>query len=108
MQQEMASSGIGGNGYLVLEEAKINRLINLSTPHYTTYKRILGVLGSDYDFLLTIKLWNGSQYNTEHEIGLAPGSTSVNVLRTDRYGLLNETWAHVVFNVWQQCSGVTC
>ena len=108
LDEKRKSAGLSINNYLVLDKNKITKLVELNSQKYSTYKRILGILGPDYEFQLTIKVWDGSSYNTNHEIGLAPTYTASNILRADRFALLNGNWTNVVLNVWQECSGVTC
>jgi hypothetical protein len=102
------SAGLTINNYLVLDESKIQRLIELSPQKYSTYKRILGILGPNYEFQLMVKAWNGTSYNTQYEVGATPGSGVRNIVRADRFALLNGTWADVMIKVWKECDGITC
>lgn len=102
------SAGLTINNYLVLDENKIQRLDVLNPQKYSTIKRILGILGPDYEFQLIIKVWNGTSYNTEYETGSTPGSSVTDIVRTDRFALLNGNWANVVLKIWKECESVTC
>ena len=102
------SPGLTVKNYLVLDDAKIQRLKALESQKYNVYKRIMGVLGPEYEFQLKINLWNGSSYHVVYEIGMVPGSNATNLVRTDRFALLNSTWTDVVLNLWKECEGVSC
>jgi len=102
------SAGLSINNYLVMDIAKIQRLYDSNAQKYEMYKKILGILGPAYEFQLLINRWDGNNYVTEYEIGAAPNSTAANIVRADRYALLDNNRVNVVFKVWQQCSDVTC
>ena len=102
-------TGMGINTYLVLDESKIQRLSNLNNQKYETYKKLLGILGPQYEFEIRIRPWQGTNYTTQYTIGLPPSSTAQNIVRSDRYALLDGgTRANIIFYLWMECSGVRC
>lgn len=96
------SAGLSIDNYLVLDENKIQRLIALYPQKYTTYKKVLGILGPNYEFQLIIKVWNGTDYSTQYEIGSSPSQNVMDIVRADRFVLLNGEWTDVVLRLWKE------
>lgn len=102
------SAGLTIDNYLVLDENKIQRLDALYPQKYGIYKKTLGILGPNYEFQLMIKVWNGTGYDTQYEVGPNPGPNVLDIVRADRFALLNGEWANVVLKVWKECGGAIC
>jgi len=102
------SGGLVFSDYLVLEVDKIERFDNLSSLKYDACKKILGILGPNYEFGIDVNVLNGSNYVTRYQIGTTVTPISKDIVRADRYALLNGTWTNVVFKVWQECGDAVC
>lgn len=108
VEEKGRSAGLIKNGYLILDSNKVDTFNTLSSSKYDTYKRLLGILGPNYHFQLKIKQWNGVTYSTSHQIGGTPSSLALNIVRKDRFALMNDTWTNIAFLVWQECHGPVC
>ena len=93
------------DGFLVLNQTKISSLV---LGNYQAAKRILGILGPNYEFRLNLAVWNGNAYADTYSIGLIPNSSASEVVRVERFALLNGTWAKVTMKLWKSCEGVLC
>jgi hypothetical protein len=68
-QNKGNSFGILNQNYLVLDWNKIETLSTFNSEKYEVYKTLLGILGPNYEFYLSINMWNGTDYEMIHEIG---------------------------------------
>lgn len=102
------SAGLTINNYMVLDETKIQRLAAWYPQKYNVYKRILGILGPDYEFQLSINVWNGTGYDNTYQIGLIPDSNVSSVVRSDRFALFGGNWTNVMLKIWKNCEKVIC
>ena len=91
--------------FLLLNQTKIN---SLSLANYSEAKTILGVLGPDYELRLDINTWNGTDYMPTYTIGIAPNATASEVVKVERFTLLNNSWAKTTLKLWKSCEDATC
>jgi hypothetical protein len=91
--------------FLVLDSEKIS---SLSSENYSAAKTILGILGPNYEFGITIKVWNGSSYAADYTIGSYPNATAYEIIHLERHVLFNSTWAKASIDLWKSCRHVTC
>ncbi|MFH1317041.1 MAG: hypothetical protein ABII01_05980 [Candidatus Woesearchaeota archaeon] len=108
IQEKGKSAGMMTSNYLDLDTSKIERLSELNATKYDDFKRMIGILGPEYEFEIRVMVWNGTGYSTRHQIGARPADASQNIVRSDRFALYNGTWANVLFYIWQECIGVRC
>lgn len=92
-------------GSWVIDPAKLE---SLTTINSSTTKKILGILGPNYDYFLQIKVWNGTTYTENTTLGTVPESTATEVVMVDRFALLNNNWAQLTMTLWKGCEGVVC
>ena len=90
---------------LVLNE---NKIISLSSADYSTAKTILGILGPNYEFTLAIDAWNGSSYANNYTVGLSPNASASEIVKVERFALLNNVWTKATMRLWKSCEDVTC
>ena len=102
------SVGTVNDNCLVLDSNKINYLTTLNASHYETYKELLGVIGPGYEFQLIVKMWNGTDYQQQYQIGETPQYNAPYITRTDRFALMDDTWTHLIFQVWKRCLQEPC
>ena len=100
--------GLYDSGYLIIDERKLSKLESMNTEKYPEYKKMLGVLGPNYEFSLRVDKWNGINYSTINTIGLAPDGNAGIIIRQDRFTLVNDSWADVIIEIWQKCTGAKC
>jgi len=102
------SAGLTPGNYLVLDESKVQQLDSLSQYRYDYFQRILGIYGSNYEFQLDVSPWDGSNYSQKYFVGRNMTDSSQNVVRNDRFALMNNTRSRITLFVWQDCGGVKC
>lgn len=88
--------GLTKYGAWVLDKDKIYALYN-RTSKYEDVKKILGI--SHYEYELKISVWNGVFYFLQYSAGNTPHNAT-NIVRVDRYALLNDEWVKVNLLVW--------
>jgi hypothetical protein len=103
-QTDMQSLGLA-DSFLELDPEKISAL---SSANYSVAKTLLGIIGPDYEFCLDIGVWNGTSYATGYVIGLLPNVTASEVVREERFSLINNTWAKATIRLWKSCEDITC
>ena len=103
-QTNILSLGLS-DSFLALDQTKIS---SLSSANYSTVKTILGILGSNYEFRLNIDTWNGTTYISNYTIGLSPNATASEVVKVQRFVLLNNNWAKAALKLWKSCEAITC
>lgn len=102
-QREKARSGaLGCNNLAILDKNKIETLSNYNNTKYETQKKILGLLGPNYNFELQIKKWNGTAFGINYTIGISPTNESRNIVRLDRFALLDDEYTDVTIKVWEK------
>jgi hypothetical protein len=106
--QSTRTTGLSTAGAWKLDSEKISKLNSVQSTNHTTFKKLLGIMGPGYEFNLKISLWNGNGYSDYQSIGPTPGNNATNVVRVDRFALVNETRAQLTLKVWQECRGVSC
>ncbi len=108
IHNQARSFGLTYGNYLSLDDSKLKRLVTLNQTNYQTYKKLLGLLGPDYQFQLRVDLLKEKGYVTKYRIGANSNPISVDIVRSDRMALLNESIADVILLVWQECEGDVC
>lgn len=108
INEKGSSTSLSNKDYLVLDYDKVTYLANLNTTHYEIYKELLGVVGPGYEFQIIINTWNGSDYQQQYQIGEAPQANAPFITRTDRFALIDNTWMHLIFQIWQLCLEEPC
>jgi hypothetical protein len=103
-QADIQSLGLA-DSFLELDPMKISALYS---ANYTMAKTLLGIIGLDYEFGLDIRLWNGTSYSTGYMVGLLPNVTASEVVREERFSLVNNTWAKATILLWKSCEDITC
>lgn len=106
--QRVRTSALGLQGVSTLERTKIAALKTLEGTRYDTIKNILGIRGPQYEFHLQVSEWNGTGFASTTSVGLIPGSNASQVVRLDRFALINDTRAQLTLKVWQACREKTC
>jgi hypothetical protein len=94
-----SSLGLGNYDSFQIDYSKLARLSQLNATKYETIKNILGIYGPNFEFLFTVKSWNGTAYNSNISIGLTPAS-SKNQVSFQRACLLDGRWAVANLIVW--------
>ena len=88
-----------GDGRRVLMYEKIVAASDFAQTNYSDFKRLLGVLGPGYNFFVNISIFDSLEYIDNTSFGIPPSNAS-HVAISQRYGLLDSTWAKVVVSVW--------
>ena len=96
------SMSSNNNGYIVLDKNKISRLSSLNNTKYNEIRNILGIKGPGYEFLLSVKNWNGNSYDTIKNIGRYPDDNAGIVVKKNRMGLIENNITLVEFRVWKR------
>lgn len=91
--------------FLILNQTKID---SLSSADYSTAKNILGIIGPGYEFSLDISVWDGTDYASDSTIGQSPNATASEIVKAERFTLLDSTWAKATIRLWRSCEGMTC
>ncbi|MBW2984327.1 hypothetical protein KY361_04385 [Candidatus Woesearchaeota archaeon] len=91
--------------FLEVDSTKIS---SLSSADYSTAKTILGILGPNYEFGLDIDIWNGTDYTANYTIGLPPNATASEVVKAERFVLLDNSWTKATMKLWKSCEDATC
>lgn len=94
----LVKNNFGNN---VIDANKIQRLDTLDLAKYETYKKILGILGPNYEFQLKIAIWGGASYSDLYTVGLAPTATTKRVINIDRMAILDTSFAKINIKVWE-------
>ena len=96
------SGALGLNNLAILDKNKIETLSNFNNTKYETQKKILGLLGPNYNFELQIKKWNETAFEINYNIGIPPTNESRNIVRLDRFALLDDEYVNVIIKVWEK------
>ena len=96
------SMSLNNNGYITLDKNKINRLDSLNNTRYNEIKNILGIKGSGYEFLLTVKNWNGNSYDTVKDIGKIPDGDTDIIVKKTRMGLIDNNITLIELKIWKR------
>jgi hypothetical protein len=86
--------------------AKVLKFEELNLTHYNDYKKFLAI--DRGEIYVEIFQWTNNEYVSLVKVGNQVPSTAKNVIRLDRYGIINDTWGHAVFHVWTNCGGARC
>ncbi len=103
-QTNIQSLGLADE-FLILNQTKINSLLSAD---YSTAKTILGILGSNYEFILNMDIWNNSVYVANYTIGLSPNATASEIVKVERFVLLDSLWTKATIKLWKSCEDITC
>ncbi len=101
-------AGSFSTGALIIDNAKMNSLKELNATKYSAIKNIMGIIGNNYEFELSIYKWNSSGYELNTTIGITPEDNATETVSLNRYAMLDSEWAHINFKVWQKCTGQKC
>ena len=91
--------------YLQLNSTKIS---SLSGADYPAAKTMLGIQGPNYGFEIEIGKWNGSEYSANSTIGQSASDVISEVVKVERYVLLDDSWAKATMSLWKSCEEITC
>jgi hypothetical protein len=78
-----------------------DKIVALYNADYNISKKILGILGPNYNYEIMISKWNNTAYSLEYQIGEPVGNAEF-VIVNSRYALLDGNWAKVNLKIWKQ------
>jgi hypothetical protein len=84
----------------VLDLTKIDRLAQLDSVKYETIKRILGLRGANFEFLLRLEQ---KDRPSGIRIGIEPLQDSQNIILLSRQALINSSYSNLTLIIWERC-----
>ena len=91
-----------------LDRQKVERMRDLNLTNYTFMKRLLGILGPNYEFYLTLSEFHAGykNYTNTYVIGNLPNPSAKDIVVRQRMALFDNNrtdnnWTLVKLEVWR-------